>query len=279
MTSTNTQIYRGQDINDPTFSLDTDVPQTLAGRLAIVTGCSRGIGLEITLTLASHGCRILGTYHNTHPNRLSEILANKFSAVEIDIRSPAPAVSAIVAGLQEKYPGVSVDILVNNAGLATLGPLSTLSADSMVEVFNANTIFPALLTQGLLPFFNKEGRGRIINISSEGSHLGRANTTAYSASKAALESMTRTWAKELGQEYNAMTVNSLALGMMETHLFKELPMERQTFWKEKAKEIPVAPRIGQGSDVGPVVAFLVSDAARWVSGQVISVSGGNMMIV
>jgi 3-oxoacyl-[acyl-carrier protein] reductase len=236
-------------------------------------------GLEITLTLASHGCRILGTYHNTPPTRLSELLADKFSAVEIDIRSPAPAVSSIISSLQEKYPGIPVDILVNNAGLAVLGPLSTLSGDSMAVVFNANTIFPALLTQSLLPFFNKEGRGRIINISSEASHLGRANTTAYSASKAALESMTRTWAKELGQEYNGMTVNALALGMMETHLFEELPKERQTFWREKAKEMPVAPRIGQGNDVGPVVAFLASDAARWVSGQVISVSGGNMMVV
>lgn len=149
----------------------------------------------------------------------------------------------------------------------------------MAAVFNGNTIFPALLTQSLLPFFNKEGRGRIINISSEASHLGRANTTVYSASKAALESMTRTWAKELGQEYNGMTVNALALGIMETHLFEQLPKERQTFWREKARETPVAPRVGQGKDVGPVVAFLASDAAGWVSGQVISVSGGNMMVV
>jgi 3-oxoacyl-[acyl-carrier protein] reductase len=235
--------------------------------------------LEITLTLASHGCSIIGTCLKTDPTLLSEVAPTKFVAVQADIRFPSTSVPIIAATLEREFPGKTVDILVNNAAIAPLGPISSLSVDLLSEVFIANCIYPALLVQALLPYFSKSGTGRIINITSEGSHLGRANTTAYSASKAALESMTRTWAKELGHEYGGLTVNALALGMIETDLWRGLPEARKAYWAEKSKETPVQPRIGGMEDVAGVVAFLASDQAGWVSGQVLAVGGGNLMIV
>ncbi|KAF8248549.1 NAD(P)-binding protein [Wilcoxina mikolae CBS 423.85] len=272
--------YQGRNISDPAFRIDTtNIPQFLAGRLAIVTGCTRGIGLEITLTLASHGCLIIGTYLKTDPTRLSEIIPTKFVAVQADIRTPSVSVPTITTALKKEFPGKTLDILVNNAAEAPLGPISCLSADSLSTVFTANSVFPALLVQALLPHFSKSSTGRVINITSEGTHLGRPNTTAYSASKAALESMTRTWAKELGHHYGGMTVNALAPGMIETDLWRGLPEARKEYWVEKLKDTPVQPRIGGTKDVAGVVAFLASDQAGWVSGQVLAVGGGNLMIV
>ncbi|KAA8893159.1 dehydrogenase with different specificitie [Sphaerosporella brunnea] len=266
-------------------SLLTDKPQTLKGKLAVITGCTRGIGLEITYTLASLGCQILGTYSNSSSSAsttLSSILSGhtKYVGVCADIRTPSSSIAAIVSALDTSFPKQQpVDIVVNNAAVATLSPLRSLDAQDLLDSLTGNTIFPALLLQALLPRLATDGGARIINISSEGSHLGRANTTAYSASKAALESMTRTWAKELGQEYGGLTVNALALGMVKTDLYWKLPEHRREFWEEKLKETPVEGRVGCTQDVAGVVEFLVGEGSRWVSGQVIAVGGGNLMIV
>jgi 3-oxoacyl-[acyl-carrier protein] reductase len=221
----------------------------------------------------------LGTYCSSHEasKNLSAQLPS-YVGVCADIKTPSSSISAIVAALDASFPGQPVDIIINNAAVATLGPLSEISEATLVEALTGNTIFPALLVQALLPRLAKSG-GRIINISSEGTHLGRANTTAYSASKAALESMTRTWAKELGQAYGGCTVNALALGLTETHLYWQLPEARRAFWGERLKETPVEGRVGKTSDVVGVVEFLVGEGSRWVSGQVLAVGGGNLMIV
>ncbi|KAI5849181.1 hypothetical protein BZA05DRAFT_402454 [Tricharina praecox] len=260
-----------------TFKLDTNKPQTLSGRVAIVTGATRGIGLEIALALSSLGCSVIGTYNTSTAaaERLTQVLPS-FTGVSANILTPEPSIAQILAALG----GRKVDILVNNAGLSTLSSLSAANfAETLMPTLTANTLFPALLVSALLPHFSTSGTGRIINISSEGSHLGRPNTTAYSASKAALESMTRTWAVELGQKYGGMTVNALALGMMRTDLYEQLPKDRQEFWEAKAKQNPAAPRLGVPNDVAGVIEFLVSPGAAWVTGQVLAVGGGNLMMV
>lgn len=265
------------DIFSQTFKLYTDAPQTLAHHVAIVTGATRGIGLEITLALSSLGCSVVGTYltNTAAAERLTEVLPS-FVGVSADIRTPESSVAKIIDALG----GRNVDILVSNAGVSTLASLSAPDfAESLLSTLTANALFPALLVSALLPRFSRSGTGRIIIISSEGSHLGRPNTTAYSASKAALESMTRTWAVELGQEYGGMTVNALALGMIRTDLYRKLPEARREFWEERAKQNPAAPRLGVPSDVAGVVKFLVSKEAGWVTGQVLAVGGGNLMIV
>ena len=250
--------------------------------------------MEITLALASQGCSVLGTYLTTPPTRLAEVLApvTGFAAVQVDLATAAPptpseeeeeegeGIPRILTALREQFPGRVVDILVNNASIAELGPLRELTAQRLTAVMTANAVFPAMLLRALLPYLSRSGSARIVNISSEGSHLGRPSTTAYSASKAALESMTRTWAAELGREYNGLTVNALALGLVDTHLWKALPEARREYWTAKVREgTPVAPRIGHTADVAGVVTFVVSDQAAWVSGQVLAVGGGNLMIV
>lgn len=234
---------------------------------------------------------MLGTYLTTPATRLAQVLApvTGFAAVQVDLAAAASpsspeeeegGIPRILAALQEQFPGRAVDILVNNAAIASLGPLRELTAQGLTAVMAANAVFPAMLLQALLPHLSRSGTARIVNISSEGSHLGRPSTTAYSASKAALESMTRTWAAELGREYNGLTANALALGMVDTHLWRSLPEARREYWTIKMREgTPVAPRIGHTADVAGVVTFLVSDQAAWVSGQVLAVGGGNLMIV
>lgn len=199
--------------------------------------------------------------------------------VKVDITKGERDIHNIMSALSRHGNNKKVDIVVNNASLSPLCPLKNVTEESFMEVLAGNVVFPALLMKALLPHMSRSGTARIINISSEGSHLGRPNTTAYSASKAALESMTRTWAKELGQEYKGMTCNALALGMIHTSLFENLPEDRKQYWGEKSKETPVEARIGKTKDVASVVAFMACDSAEWISGQVIAVGGGTLMIV
>ncbi|KAI5805154.1 hypothetical protein EDC01DRAFT_642371 [Geopyxis carbonaria] len=254
--------------------------QTLAGRLAVVTGATRGIGLAITLELASRGCSVVGTYltNVTVSASLTALFAAAtlptpitFTGVCADIHDTTTSPAAIAAALPLN---TSVDIVVNNASAASLGPLTTLTPDAMTASLAANVVFPAMLVRALLPVLNTEGRGRIINISSEGAHVARAGTSAYSAGKSALESLTRTWAKELGQAYKGLTVNAVAPGMVEGHLWEQLPEARREFWLERAKETAVAARIGKPEEVAGAVAWLAGDESRWISGSVVAVNGG-----
>lgn len=187
-----------------------------------------------------------------------------------DASSPAK----IVAALETHFPAHKVDIVVNNAAAAPLSALQDLTQEILTATFQANIIFPTLLVQALLPHLSTTGTARIINISSEGSKLARPNATAYSASKAALESATRTWAKELGQKYNGLTCNAVLPGMVETDLWAQLPEERKEFWKPVIAQTAVAGRLGRGEEVAGVVAWLAGDEGRWVSGEMVTVNGG-----
>jgi len=262
------------------FKLDIGEPQSLHGRLAIVTGATRGIGQAITLYLLNRGCSVLGTYLDSPLSTSLSRDRPRVVGVAADVRNPATSVPLILATLEKEFPGKQVDILVNNAGVSPLKPLHSETLESMTETLTANVTFPTLLLGALLPRLSKTGTGRVVNVSSEGSHLGRANTSAYSASKAALESLTRTWARELGREHAGLTANSLCLGLTETGLFEALPAARKEFWRARVEEEnAVAGRLGTPEEVAEVVGFLVGDAGGWISGQCIAVGGGGLMIV
>ncbi|TGZ80862.1 NAD(P)-binding protein [Ascodesmis nigricans] len=255
-------------------------PQTLAGRFAIVIGATRGIGYSITTSLLSHGCSVLGTYNisssiSTTLESLAPTLSptSRFHGLQasiLDLTSPA----RILAAVQSHFPSQAVDILVLNAAIATLSPLDSLTIESYQSVITGNQLFPALLVQTLLPVFSTTGTGRIIAISSEGASLSRPNTTEYSATKAALESMVRTWSKELGRRFNGLTVNAVAPGLVKTDLWMGLAEERRRVWEEKAREGTVSGKVGEAGDVAEVVVWLAGEGSRWVTGTTVAVNGG-----
>ena len=246
----------------------------------IPSGATRGIGLAITHALASRGCSILGTYLTstasaTSLTTLITSLPNTstFHAIPADIASPHSP-QQILTALQTHFPNRKVDIIINNASLTPLVALGDLTCDILTNTFQANITFPTLLVQILLPYISRSGSARIINISSEGSKLARPRASAYSASKAALESLTRTWAKELGQEYNGLTCNAVLPGMVETDLWERLPAERKAFWEPVIRETAVEGRLGRAEEVAGMVVWLAGDEAVWVSGACLAVNGG-----
>lgn len=167
-----------------------------------------------------------------------------------------------------------MDIVVLNAAVSKLGALETLEVDAVQQSITGNLVFPLMLVKELLPLLSKSGTGRIIAISSEGANLSRPNTTVYSSTKAGLESMVRTWSKELGRAYGGLTANAVAPGLVETDLLKGLDAERRKVWEEKAKDGTVSGRIGRPEDVAGVVGWLAGDESRWVTGTTVAVNGG-----
>lgn len=197
-----------------------------------------------------------------------------FTGLRADLKSTdTPAL--IASTLTTYFPGKHLDILVFNAAEVTLGPLSSLTAESVNTAFATNLTTPILIVQALLPHFSRTGSGRIINITSESARVGRANSTVYTANKAALEGMTRVWAKELGQEYNGLTCNAVSPGIVETELMDLLPKARIDAWIERRKENAVGQRAGKPEEVAACVAWLASDESSWVSGVVVPVNGGS----
>ncbi|OBT61800.1 hypothetical protein VE03_08758 [Pseudogymnoascus sp. 23342-1-I1] len=249
-------------------------PLSLANKTAIVTGASRGIGAGIALELARHGAKIVITYTSSGSSKsvdelISQInnLDNGASAIGIqaDLRQ-IPAAQAIVEATLSRF-GPKVDILVNNAGVELVKPLQDITASDFSYVYDLNVRAPLLLTQAVLPHLRAPGR--IINISSVGARAGFKNLSVYCSSKAALEGLTRCWAAELGAQGH--TVNCVNPGPVQTQLMDNIPKE--TVEMQKAST-PVQNRIGTVEDIAQIVSWMASEGSRWVTGQVVSASGG-----
>lgn len=225
----------------------------------------------------ARGAAVLGTYSTS--SELAAKLSSQYPPGTLELIS-APLISAsssaalIASTVRERFPSHSVDILVLNASISALSPLSGETEESLSAAVAGNIIFPTLLVKELLPLFSRTGTGRIIAISSEGAKLSRPNTSSYSATKAALESLVRTWSKELGREYGGLTANAVAPGLVATELWEGLPSERKAFWEKQAAERTVGGRIGTTEDVAGVVGWLAGDESKWVTGTTVAVNGG-----
>ena len=244
----------------------------LENQIAVVTGAGRGIGRAIALKFASEGADVVCVSRTAENSEkvAGEVraLGRKAWALAVDV-SDATAVSAAA----EKILGdcSKVDILINNAGVTRDGLLMRMSDADWDIVLNTNLKGAFLFTKAFTRTFVKQRSGRIINVASIIGLVGQAGQANYAASKAGLIGFTQSVAKELGSRN--ITVNALAPGFIETDMTAVLGADKKA---EILKNIPLN-SLGQPEDIANAALFLASPAARYVTGQVLTVDGGMVM--
>jgi len=244
----------------------------LEGKNALVTGGSQGIGAATSLELAREGANVCLTYrkHEAEAEKYAEeirALGRKAMAVKCDISVYAEA-EAVVNSAVETFG--SLDILVNNAGMNWDGVSWKMKEEQWDRVIEVNLKGYFNFTRQVAPLFKNQKYGKIINITSINGMRGKFGQTNYSASKAGIIGFTKALARELGAF--GINVNAVAPGLIETAMLKEAESRDRII--EMAMNEIVLKRVGQPEDLANVVAFLASDKARHVTGEVIKVDGG-----
>jgi len=246
--------------------------KNLQGKVALVTGASKGIGAAIARELASRGAAVAVNYSGSQAaaeKLVAEITGNggKAIAVQANVAEPASIQPLIDAVATQLGP---IDILVNNAGVYEFGPLEAITPEHFHKQFNINVLGLLLVTQAAVARFNPAG-GSIINIGSVVGRMAFPNGSVYSATKGAVDSITVSLSKELGAK--KIRVNALNPGMVETEGAHTAGIIGSDFDKAIAAETPLG-RIGQPQDIATAAAFLASNDSAWLSGQTINASGG-----
>jgi 3-oxoacyl-[acyl-carrier protein] reductase len=240
----------------------------LDGKIAIVTGGSRGIGAAIALRLAADGAQVAITYNNSK-GAADDVVAKiaEFGGKAIAVKANAASQNDNDALIAEVKKLGKIDILVNNAGVFEGGPIDAVGVDQYDRVFDTNVRGVVVTTLAALPHFNNGGR--IINIGSGAARASMAGFSFYSATKAALEALSRVWAQDLGKR--KITVNTIAPGATVTDMMNQgIPKEAQETFIAKT----ALGRLGEASDIADAVAFLASHDGRWVTGKTLDVDGG-----
>ncbi|MAF84900.1 MAG: 3-oxoacyl-[acyl-carrier-protein] reductase [Dehalococcoidales bacterium] len=247
----------------------------LDGKVSLVTGASRGIGRVHALKLSSLGAKVAVNYveiegasNKAEANGVVETIVGQGGeaiAVEADVRN-AEAVKAMVEGVVERWG--KIDILVNNAGITKDNLLLRMSEEAWDDVIDINLKGAYLCTKFALRSMMKQRWGRIINTASISGVIGTAGQGNYSASKGGLIAFTKSMARELGSLN--ITVNAIAPGFITTDMTDRLSDER----KEAIRSLISLQRFGKPEDIAELVAFLSSDRASYITGQVIGIDGG-----
>jgi 3-oxoacyl-[acyl-carrier protein] reductase len=244
----------------------------LAGKIAVVTGASKGIGAQIAKDLAADGASVVVNYASSKAGAdkvVDEIAkaGGKAIAVQADVANKQDIERLFVETKKAFGPP---DTLVNNAGVYEFIPLDEVTEDHFHRLFNLNVLGLILTTQEAVKHFGAEG-GSVINISSVASTATPPTGTVYNATKAAVDAVTKTLAKELGPR--KIRVNAVNAGMVETDGLHSTGIVESDFRKQVEALTPLG-RIAQPSDIAPAVAFLASADAGWITGELLFVSGG-----
>ncbi len=244
----------------------------LTGKVAVVTGASKGIGAAIAKHLGAAGASVVVNYASSQAGAeavVAEIVQAGGKAIAV---GGSVAVESEMAALfaQAKDAYGKVDILVNNAGVFAFVPLENITAEEYKRQFDINVLGVFLATKAALPLFPETG-GSVINISSVVSRAGVPTNAIYSATKGAVDTITKSLAQELGPRQ--IRVNAINPGLVVTEGVEAAGFSSGEFAAQVIAGTPMG-RLGYTDDIAPPVVFLASDAAHWITGETIFVSGG-----
>jgi 3-oxoacyl-[acyl-carrier protein] reductase len=240
----------------------------LSGKVALVTGASRGIGAAVAKTLAAQGATVVAAARGSNAEDTASTITlsgGKADAVSLDVTDPANVEFVVSAAIARHG---RIDILVNNAGIAKDQLLVRMKREDWDAVIATNLTAAFTCSQAVLRPMMKQRGGRIINISSVVGQMGNAGQVNYAASKAGLIGMAKALAREVASR--GITVNVVAPGLIDTDMTKALSAGTSDTW---ASQIPLG-RLGAPQDVAWTVCFLASDEAAYITGQVVAVNGG-----
>jgi 3-oxoacyl-[acyl-carrier protein] reductase len=243
----------------------------LSGRIALVTGASRGIGQAIASMLAERGAHVVAAARGENAKTVAGDIAaagGRSEHIALDVTEPG-ASEAAVAGVLQRHG--RLDILVNNAGIAKDQLMLRMKRDDWDAVLGTNLTAAFVLTQVVLKPMLKQRGGRIVNISSVVGQSGNAGQANYAASKAGIIGFSKAVALEVASR--GITVNVVAPGLIETDMTRAITDSAHQEW---ASKIPLK-RLGSPGDVAAAVCFLASDEASYITGQVLAVNGGMYM--
>ena len=245
---------------------------SLQGKVALVTGASRGIGQAIAFELGRQGAIVIGTATSeAGAARIGEALKEQGiqgAGLMLDVAS-SESVDAVLEQIQKDFGAVA--ILVNNAGITRDNLMLRMKDEDWFDVINTNLNSLFRLSKAVLRGMTKARWGRIISIGSVVGAMGNAGQVNYAAAKAGLEGFSRALAREVGSR--SITVNSVAPGFIDTDMTRELPEAQR---EALLTQIPLG-RLGQAEEIAKVVGFLASDAAAYVTGATVPVNGGMYM--
>jgi 3-oxoacyl-[acyl-carrier protein] reductase len=244
----------------------------LAGKVAVVTGASKGIGAEIALQLAAEGAMVVVNYSSSKEGAdrvVNQITKNGGKAIAVQANlAKHVEIQKLFAETKKAYD--RLDILVNNAGIYEFSPLEAITAEHYHKQFDVNVLGLIFATQEAAKYFGKDG-GSVINISSVVATLAPPNTSVYSATKAAVNAITISLAKELGPRQ--IRVNSINPGMVETEGTHTAGIEGSDMQKQTIATTPLG-RVGKPDDIAPAAVFLASSDSKWITGESFYISGG-----
>ena len=242
------------------------------GKVAVVTGASKGIGAEIARALGAEGAKVVVNYASSKAGA-DKVVAKiakaggKAVAVQADVSKPDD-IRRLFAETKKAFGWL--DVLVNNAGIYNFAPLDEITPEHFHKMFDLNVLGLILATREAAKYFGPKG-GSVVNISSVVAKLALPGATVYSATKAAVNSITMTHAAELGPK--RIRVNAVNPGMVNTEGTQSVGITEGDLRKEVEKTTPLG-RIGNVDDIAPAVLYLASDDAKWTTGETLYITGG-----